>query len=56
MNMVGNFAAAACPVIVGKLFQATANWDLVLLLFAGVYFAGAVCWVFVNPRPQSQLR
>ncbi len=51
MNMVGNFAAAACPVIVGKLFEATANWDLVLLLFAAVYFAGAVCWVFVNPRP-----
>ena len=52
MNMVGNFAAAACPVIVGKLFQATANWDVVLLLFAGVYFAGAVCWIFVNPRPR----
>lgn len=52
MNMVGNFAAAACPVIVGKLFQATANWNLVLLLFAGVYFAGALCWVFVNPRPR----
>ena len=53
MNMVGNFAAAACPVIVGKLFQVTANWNLVLLLFAGVYFAGAICWVFVNPRHRS---
>lgn len=52
MNMVGNFAAAACPVLVGKLFQATANWDLVLLLFAAIYFAGAVCWIFVNPRPR----
>jgi len=52
MNMVGNFAAAACPVIVGKLFQATSNWDLVLLLFAAIYFAGAVCWIFVNPRPR----
>ena len=50
MNMVGNFAAAACPVVVAKLFKVTANWDLVLLLFAGVYFAGAVCWVFVNPQ------
>jgi len=50
MNMVGNFAAAACPVVVGKLFQVTANWNLVLLLFAGVYFAGAICWVFVNPQ------
>ena len=50
MNMVGNLAAAACPIIVGKLFEVTANWNLVLLLFAGVYFAGAVCWVFVNPQ------
>ena len=52
MNMVGNLAAAACPVMVGKLFQVTANWNLVLLLFAGVYLVGAVCWVFVNPRPR----
>ncbi len=52
MNMVGNLAAAACPVVVGKLFQVTANWNLVLLLFAGVYLVGAVCWVFVNPRPR----
>ncbi|WP_164101049.1 MFS transporter [Candidatus Laterigemmans baculatus] len=49
MNMCGNFAAAACPVLVGFLFQWTANWNLVLLLFAGVYIAGAVCWLLVNP-------
>lgn len=49
MNMCGNFAAAACPVLVGLLFQWTANWNLVLLLFAGVYLAGAACWVLVNP-------
>ena len=30
MNIVGNLAAAACPVIVGKLFQVTANWNLIL--------------------------
>ncbi|MCA9077456.1 MAG: MFS transporter [Planctomycetaceae bacterium] len=50
MNMCGNLAAASCPILVGKLFDWTANWNLVLLVFAGVYFAGAVCWVFVNPR------
>ncbi len=49
MNMCGNFAAAACPVLIGKFFQATENWNLVLLLFAGIYLAGALCWVFVNP-------
>ena len=50
MNMSGNFAAAACPVLVGRLFQLTENWNLILLLFAGVFLAGAICWLFVNPQ------
>ncbi len=50
MNMVGNFAAAACPVLVGALFEYTENWNLVLLLFAGVYLAGSVGWLFVDPN------
>lgn len=50
MNMAGNFAAAACPVLVGALFEYTENWNLVLLLFAGVYLAGAVGWLFVDPN------
>lgn len=50
MNMSGNFAAAACPVIVGRLFQVTENWNLILLMFASVFLTGAVCWTFVNPQ------
>ncbi len=49
MNMSGNFAAAACPVLVGYLFKWTANWNLVLILFALVYFAGGLSFAFVNP-------
>ncbi len=49
MNMTGNFAAAVCPVLVGYLFEWTENWNLVLVLFALVYFAGALCWAFVDP-------
>ena len=56
MNMCGNFAAAACPVLVGKLFQVTENWNLVLLLFSGIYLAGAICWIFVNPKAQHALQ
>lgn len=56
MNMCGSFAAAACPVLVGKLFQVTENWNLVLLLFSGIYLAGAICWIFVNPKAQHALR
>jgi ACS family glucarate transporter-like MFS transporter/ACS family D-galactonate transporter-like MFS transporter len=56
MNMCGNLAAAACPVIVGMLFQMTENWNLILLLFAGVFLAGSVCWLFVNPQTHVRQR
>ena len=49
MNMSGNFAAAACPIAVGWIFDTTNNWNIVLLLFAGVYFSAAACWLFINP-------
>jgi MFS transporter, ACS family, D-galactonate transporter len=50
MNMCGNFAAALSPILIGSFFQWTDNWNLVLLLFALVYFTGAVCWIFINPK------
>ncbi len=50
MNMMGNLAAAACPIVVGELFQRTDNWNLVLLMFAALYLTGAICWLFVDPR------
>lgn len=53
MNMFGNFAAALCPVLVGILFQQTKNWNLVLLMFAGIYMAGAICWGLVNPHARA---
>jgi len=54
LNMTGNLGAAACPIVVGRLFQLTENWNLVLLLFAGVFLAGAVCWIFVDPHRRLQ--
>ncbi len=54
MNMTGNVAAAACPILVAKLFQWTSNWNLVLLVFAAVYLIGAFCWLFVNPQHNIQ--
>ncbi len=49
MNMMGNIAAAACPILVALLFKWTGNWDLVLLVFAALYLAGAACWLLVDP-------
>ncbi len=48
LNMVGNLAAAACPIIVGKFFAISGNWNQVLLLFASVYIVGAISWLFVD--------
>jgi ACS family glucarate transporter-like MFS transporter/ACS family D-galactonate transporter-like MFS transporter len=53
MNMTGNIAAALCPILVGKLFELTENWNLVLLLFAGIYLLGAVCWIFIRPGART---
>lgn len=50
MNMCGNLSAAACPILVGYLFARTENWNLILLIFAAVYFTGALFWLFVDPR------
>lgn len=50
MNMMGNLAAAACPILVAELFDRTSDWTLVLLVFALIYLVGAVCWLFIDPR------
>ncbi|QDT53737.1 putative sulfoacetate transporter SauU [Caulifigura coniformis] len=50
VNMIGNFAVALCPILVGKLFEQTSNWNLVLVLFAGLYLLGGLFWAFFCPR------
>ena len=52
MNMAGNLGAAVCPLAIGYLVKATGNWDLVLLVFVGIYATAALCWVFLDPRGQ----
>jgi sugar phosphate permease len=54
MNMVGNAGAYLCPPQVGRLFdhaqQTSGEWGQILWLFVGVNAAGALAWVFINPR------
>ena len=53
MNMSGNLAAAAGPILLGMFFAWSDNWNSVLLLFAGIYLAGAFCWCFVRSETQA---
>jgi len=51
MNMIGNFGAAVCPVVVAWIVEATdGNWPIVLCFFALVYLAAAACWAMLNPN------
>ena len=58
MNMTGNLAAMACPILVAKIVEETGNWELVLGLFAAVYALGAGCWclLIVPTGARSQPR
>jgi MFS family permease len=50
MNMSGNLGASLFPIAVGWIVHETGNWNYVLLLFAGMFAGGAVCWAILNPK------
>ena len=50
MNMAGNIGAGVFPFAVGQLAGRTGNWNLTLLLFAGLFAGSAVCWIHLNPK------
>ncbi len=53
MNMLGNFGGMAGPVVVGYILSPTnpthQDWQLAFLIFAAVYFLGALCWLLIDP-------
>jgi MFS family permease len=50
MNMSGNIGAGLFPFVLGKLADTTGNWNLAILLFAGLFAGSAACWAFLNPK------
>jgi MFS transporter, ACS family, D-galactonate transporter len=50
MNMCGNVGAALFPITAGWLVSRFENWNLILLLFAGIMAVDAVCWILLNPQ------
>jgi MFS family permease len=47
MNMCGNIGAFLFPLAVPPLVNLW-NWQAVLVLFAGIYIAGGICWLMPN--------
>jgi MFS family permease len=50
MNMAGNVGAGVFPFALGKIADTTGNWNLAMLLFAGLFACSAVCWLLLNPK------
>jgi MFS family permease len=53
MNMLGNVGGMTGPIVVGYILNpknpAAQDWQLAFVIFAVVYFIGAICWLFLDP-------
>ena len=57
MNMMGNLAGGLAPLTVGLILDATnKNWNAALFVSVGIYFLGAVCWLFLNSHHRIDLK
>jgi len=50
MNMMGNMAGFAAPLIGGYMVKASGgDWNPFLYSMAGIYLVGFLCWPFIDP-------
>ena len=51
MNTAGQVGAVLSPIILPLfLKQAPRDWTSPLLIMGGLYLAGALCWLFIDPN------
>ena len=58
MNTAGQIGAVLSPIILPVFLKRTPrDWATPMLIMGGLYLAGAVCWLFVDPnRPIRGLK
>jgi MFS family permease len=50
MNTAGNLAGFFAPPTIAYVLSVTdGNWPITFYLSAGIYFAGMLCWIFIDP-------
>jgi MFS transporter, ACS family, glucarate transporter len=50
MNTFGNLGGLVGPVVVGLMVDRLGSWTLPLYVTAGMYFAGALTWLAIDPN------
>ena len=54
MNMLGNLAGFAAPVVGGIILQRTGgHWTPLIYLMVGGSIISALCWLYLDPRPAN---
>jgi len=51
MNMLGNLAGFAAPVVGGVILERTGgNWNILIYTMAVAAIVSALCWLYINPE------
>lgn len=50
MNTIGNLGGLVTPLVFGYAVERLGSWTLPFYVTAGVYGAGAVAWLFIDPE------
>ena len=50
MNTAGQIAGILSPIVVARIVDATGDWSIPLYIMSGLFFVGAICWLFVDPK------
>jgi MFS family permease len=56
MNTTGQVGSIFSPLITGWIVQRFANWQMPLLIMAGLYAVSAVLWTQVDPLKRLTAR
>ena len=54
MNTVGQVGGILSPIVLAYLVDATANWNLPLLVLAAIYGVAGIAWLTINPEQRVE--
>jgi nitrate/nitrite transporter NarK len=56
MNTVGQFGGILSPLALAYLVDATNNWNIPLMVLAGIYAMAGIAWLAINPDQRVEAR
>ncbi len=54
MNTVGQFGGIVSPLVLAYLVDATNNWNIPLMVLAGIYAMAGVAWLMIDPAQRVE--